>query len=95
MGGRFRYRVGSMFVPPGLATTDFVPRLSFYVDGYEAEGTPGRNVRVAFAVQAIVVQTLLLDVNGGYQVYDGAFPPGIHDNGTGGSVTSIGFRVSF
>src|SRR5581483_3336841 len=39
-GGKrgFRYRVGAMLVPPPLATRDFVPRLTFYLDGLEHAG---------------------------------------------------------
>lgn len=91
----FRYRVGALFVPPFLATKDFVPRLSFYVDGLEREGRPGSSLDVAFAVQFIVWRTLLIDMNGQYRVFGGSLPAGLYDDGTGGFTASLGFRVAF
>jgi hypothetical protein len=91
----FRWRAGTLVVPDPLATDEFVPRLSFYVDGLERGSDGATTLEVAFAVQFVIVQHLLIDTNGSYRVLSGALPRPLHDNGTGGFVASVGFRFAF
>ncbi len=90
-----RSRLGILGVPIG-DPDDFVLRLGAYAEGLSVLTGRERHdaIDVSLGVQTLTLGHLIIEVTGGYRVYEGLANQ-LRDRGTGGLEANAGGRIDF